>query len=121
MRALVALILLLPVVLATRGRAIKTSNFKLHLIRGVLLAINVFCSTYAVTRLALAEANAYGLSTSLFLLPLGALFLNERAHWLRWVGGAIGFAGVLVMYVLGSPGSHRRRRSHCWARWPPLC
>src|SRR5258706_15936111 len=39
MRALVAVVLLLPVVLASRGRAIKTSNFKLHMIRGLLLAI----------------------------------------------------------------------------------
>src|SRR5262249_50738350 len=60
-------------------------------------AINAFCSTYAVTRLTLAEANTYALSTSLFLLPLGALLLGERAHRLRWVGGAIGFVGVLVM------------------------
>jgi drug/metabolite transporter (DMT)-like permease len=73
-------------------------------IRGGLLAINVFCSTYAVTRLALAEANAYALSTPLFLLPLGALFLNERAHWLRWVGGVIGFVGVLVMLRPGYSG-----------------
>jgi drug/metabolite transporter (DMT)-like permease len=104
MRALVALALLLPVVLASRGRAIKTSNFTLHVIRGLLLAINVFCSTYAVTRLALAEANAYALSTSLFLLPLCALFLNERAHWFRWVGGAIGFVGVLIMLRPGFSG-----------------
>jgi drug/metabolite transporter (DMT)-like permease len=44
------------------------------------------------------------LSTSLLLLPLGALFLNERAPWLRWVGGAIGFAGVLVMLRPGFSG-----------------
>lgn len=104
LRALVALVLLLPVVLVSRGRAIKTSNVTLHVIRGLLLAINVFCSTYAVTRLTLTEANAYALSTSLFLLPLGALFLNERAHWLRWVGGAIGFVGVLVMLRPGYSG-----------------
>jgi len=104
MRALVALILLLPVVLASRGRAIKTRNVKLHVTRGLLLAINVFCSTYAVTRLPLAEANAYALSTPLFLLPLGAMFLGERAHWLRWVGGAIGFVGVLVMLRPGFSG-----------------
>jgi len=104
MRALVALILLLPVVLASRGGAIKTRNVKLHVIRGLLLAINVFCSTYAVTRLPLAEANAYALSTPLFLLPLGAMFLEERAHWLRWVGGSIGFIGVLVMLRPGFSG-----------------
>jgi drug/metabolite transporter (DMT)-like permease len=104
LRALVALVLLLPVVLASRGRAIKTRNVKLHVIRGLLIAINVFCSTYAVTRLTLAEANAYALTTSLFLLPLGALLLGERAHWLRWFGGTIGFVGVLVMLRPGVSG-----------------
>lgn len=103
-RALVALMLLLPVVLASRGRAIRTRHVKLHVIRGLLVAINVFCSTYAVTRLPLAEANAYALSTSLFLLPLGALWLGERAHWSRWVGGLIGFAGVLVILRPGFSG-----------------
>jgi drug/metabolite transporter (DMT)-like permease len=104
LRALVALVLLLPVILASRGHAIKTRNVKLHVIRGLLVAINVFCSTYAVTRLTLAEANAYALSTSLFLLPLGALLLSERAHWLRWVGGVIGFVGVLIILRPGFSG-----------------
>jgi len=104
LRALVALILLVPAALASRGRAIKTKNAKLHVIRGLLLAVNVFCSTYAVTRLTLAEANTYGLSTSLFLLPLGALFLGERAHYSRWAAGAIGFFGVLIMLRPGFSG-----------------
>src|SRR5918996_1042427 len=104
MRALAALVLLLPVVLASRGHAIRTRNVKLHVIRGLLIAIHVFCSTYAVTRLTLAEANAYALSTSLFLLPLGGLLLSQRAHWLRWVGGVIGFVGVLVIVRPGFSG-----------------
>ena len=104
LRALVALVLLLPVVLTSRGHAIRTRNVKLHVIRGLLIAIHVFCSTYAVTRLTLAEANAYALSTSLFLLPLGALLLSERAHWSRWVGGVIGFVGVLVILRPGFSG-----------------
>jgi hypothetical protein len=37
MRAVGALILLLPVVLASRGRAIQTRGFTLHVIRGVLI------------------------------------------------------------------------------------
>lgn len=104
MRAAGALLLLLPVVIGSRGRAIHTRNFRLHAVRGILIAINVFCSTYAVTRLTLAEANAYALSASLFLLPLGALFLSERAHWLRWAGGTVGFVGVLVMLRPGFSG-----------------
>jgi S-adenosylmethionine uptake transporter len=55
-------------------------------------------------RLTLAEASSYALTTSLFLLPLGALLLGERAHWLRWVGGTIGFVGVLVMLRPGFSG-----------------
>lgn len=104
LRALVALTLLLPVVVASRGRAVSTRNVRLHVVRGLLVAVTVLCSTYAVTRLTLAEANAYALSASLFLLPLGALLLGERAHWVRWVGGGIGFAGVLVILGPGFSG-----------------
>ena len=41
MRAVGALMLLLPVVLATRGRAIHTRNCTLHVIRSVLMAIMI--------------------------------------------------------------------------------
>ena len=104
LRALVALALLLPVVAASRGRSIRTDNLRLHVIRGLLLAVNVFCSAYAATHLTLAEANAYALSMPLFLLPLGALLLSERGHWMRWIGGIVGFAGVLIMLRPGFSG-----------------
>jgi len=104
LRALVALTLLLPVVAASCGRSIRTEHPRLHVIRGLLVAVNVFCSAYAATHLTLAEANAYALSTSLFLLPFGVLLLSEQQHWLRWIGGIIGFAGVLIMLRPGFSG-----------------
>lgn len=103
-RALVVLLMLLPVVLVSQGRAVRTRNVRLHVIRGLMIATSAFCSTYAVTHLTLAEANAYTLSASLFMLPLGALFLGERAHWLRWVGVTVGFLGVLLMLRPGVAG-----------------
>jgi drug/metabolite transporter (DMT)-like permease len=103
-RALVVWSLLLPVVLASRGCAIRTRHVRLHVIRGLLIAASAFCSIYAVTQLTLAGANAYSLSVSLFMLPLGALFLGERAHWLRWVGVTVGFVGVLLMLRPGLAG-----------------
>lgn len=102
LRANVVLVMLLPLVLRSRGRLVLTRNPKLHLIRGFFIASSAFCAAWAVTRLPLAETNAYLMTVSLFMLPLGVLFLGERAHWLRWAGVGVGFVGVLVMVRPGA-------------------
>lgn len=53
-RALVVLLMLLPVVLVSQGRAVRTRNVRLQVIRGLMIATSPFCSTYAVTHLTLA-------------------------------------------------------------------
>ncbi|WP_028534994.1 DMT family transporter [Paludibacterium yongneupense] len=80
-----------------RGRPIATRRPQLHLIRGVFTAISAWCAAYAISRLSLAVTNACLMSAALFMLPLGALFLRERAHWLRWLGVLLGFGGVLLI------------------------
>lgn len=88
---------LLLFALCRGGRPIATRRPRLHLIRGVFTAISAWCAAYAVSRLSLAVTNACLMSAALFMLPLGALFLHERAHWLRWAGVLLGFGGVLLI------------------------
>ena len=102
LRANVVLTLLLPLVLWSRGRVILTRNPRLHLIRGFFIASSAYCAAWAVTRLPLAETNAYLMTASLFMLPLGVFLLGEKAHWLRWAGVGIGFLGVLAMLRPGA-------------------
>ena len=102
LQATVVLSLLAPLVLATRGRLVRTRQPGLHLLRGAVIVTSAFCAAWAVAHLPLAEASAYLMTGSLFMLPLGVWLLNEQPHWLRWVGVVIGFGGVLVILQPGA-------------------
>ncbi len=98
----VVLAMLAPLLVWTRGRLVATRQPLFHLVRGVIIVISAFCAAWAVAHLPLAEASAYLMTGSLFMLPLGVWLLNERAHWSRWLGMAIGFSGVLVILRPGA-------------------
>lgn len=96
-RASVVLLMLLPLIVASGGRTLRLEHVRIHLLRALFIATSAYGQAYAVSRLPLGEFNVYLMSCSLMMLPLGALFLGERAHWLRWAGIGIGFAGVLLI------------------------
>ena len=95
------LAMLAPITLWTRGRMVRTRQPKLHLLRAVFIVTSAWCAAWAVAHLPLAEASAYLMTGSLFMLPLGVLFLGEKPHWLRWSGVLVGFGGVLVIFQPG--------------------
>lgn len=98
----VVLALLLPLHLLTRARMLATRQPAFHLVRGAIIVVSAFCAAWAVSHLPLAEASAFLMTGSLFMLPLGVWLLGERAHWSRWLGVAIGFTGVLVILRPGA-------------------
>ena len=52
---------------------------------------------YAIVNMPLADAQAIRFSSSLFVVPLAAVFLNERVGLKRTIAALIGFLGVIVM------------------------
>jgi S-adenosylmethionine uptake transporter len=102
LQASVVLVMLLPLIAFTRGRIVATRQPAFHLVRGAIIVTSAFCAAWAVANLPLAEASAYLMTGSLFMLPLGVWLLNERAHWSRWLGMLVGFAGVLVILQPGA-------------------
>lgn len=102
LQACAVLSMLAPVTLWTRGRVVRTNNPRLHLLRAFFIVVSAGCAAWAVAHLPLAEASAYLMTGSLFMLPLGVLFLGEKPHWLRWSGVLVGFAGVLVIFQPGA-------------------
>jgi S-adenosylmethionine uptake transporter len=102
LQASVVLTMLLPVIVFTRGRIVRTRQPGFHLLRAGLIVTSAFCAAWAVAHLPLAEASAYLMTGSLFMLPLGVWLLGERAHWSRWLGVVTGFAGVLVILQPGA-------------------
>ena len=61
----------------------------------ILLGCSLLFAT-ALSRIPLADATAVGFASPLLTIALAALVLKERVGMRRWLGVAIGFAGVLV-------------------------
>lgn len=102
LQASLVLAMLLPLIAWTRGRILASAQPAFHLVRGAIIVTSAFCAAWAVSHLPLAEASAYLMTGALFMLPLGVWLLNEKAHWLRWLGVGIGFSGVLVILQPGA-------------------
>jgi len=101
LQATVVLVMLLPLILWTRGRVIVTRNPRMHLLRAGFIVTSAWCAAWAVSHLPLAEASAYLMTGALFMLPLGVWLLGEQPHWLRWLGVGVGFSGVLAILQPG--------------------
>jgi drug/metabolite transporter (DMT)-like permease len=68
---------------------------------GAYLAMIVWIGGYKYTDASIAAVLN---KTSVFwVLIFAALFLKEAADWRRWLGAGLGFAGVVVLVVLGGP------------------
>ncbi|MCW5719660.1 MAG: DMT family transporter [Devosia sp.] len=100
-RSLVGLVSVLPLAWRHRHALRQTQQWGRH-------AFRVFCNTAALnanfaalTALPLALANAIGFMRPLVVLALATFMLGERSGPWRWIGAAIGFAGVMVMVAPG--------------------
>ena len=89
-RASFSLIVILPFL-------IKAKVPLLQIARGVISAIGIMMGFYAIVNMPLADAQAIRFSSSLFVVPLAAIFLHERVGLKRTVAALIGFLGVIIM------------------------
>ena len=77
--------------------ALKTSNLRGHIKRGIMGSTGMFCGFAALQFLPLSEAVAIGYAGPLAVVVLAALILKERVRIYRWSAVTIGFVGVLIM------------------------
>ncbi|MBX9908509.1 MAG: DMT family transporter [Beijerinckiaceae bacterium] len=77
--------------------ALKTSNLRGHLKRGVIGSTGMFCGFASLSFLPLSDAVAIGYAAPLAVVVLAAVILKERVRIYRWSAVTIGFAGVLIM------------------------
>ena len=96
-RAVVGLVLVLPVVLRKRETGMWSHRPALHLSRGVSSTAALLCGFYSVIHLPLATATSISFAGPLFVLVLAAVFLGEVVRRRRWSATLIGFLGVLIM------------------------
>ena len=96
-RAVISVILLLPMIAAGRVKPWQSKRLAGHFWRTFMGTSSMVLGFYAVSMLPLADATAIAFSQPLFSVLVAALIAGERVRWRRWSATIIGFVGVLVM------------------------
>lgn len=91
------LLVMLPWMLRLGPGTLKTKQFPLIALRGLLGFISTILWFYAVPNLALADATAINFTAPLWATVFAAVVLHEPVRLRRWTATIIGFAGVLVV------------------------
>lgn len=96
-RYFLALAIMIPWLLPSSGRVLKTQRLGLHIWRALLMVVHGGTLMVAIMMIPLAEATSLIFTSPLFATVLAALFLHEVVGPRRWLALAIGFFGVLVI------------------------
>jgi drug/metabolite transporter (DMT)-like permease len=96
-RAVISVILLLPMIAAGRVKPWHSKRIAGHFWRTAMGTASMVLGFYAVSMLPLADATAIAFSQPLFSVVVAALIVGEKVRWRRWSATIIGFAGVLIM------------------------
>jgi len=96
-RAVISVVLLLPMIAAGRVKPWQSKRIAGHFWRTFMGTTSMVLGFYAVTMLPLADATAIAFSQPLFSVVVAALIAGEKVRWRRWSATIIGFVGVLVM------------------------
>ncbi|WP_298929053.1 DMT family transporter [uncultured Ramlibacter sp.] len=97
-RYVVHTVLMSAILLPTRGKALlRTRSLPRQLLRGVLMIATSVLFFTLLGRAPLAEATAMNFMAPLFVMALAPWLLGESHRRHRWIGVAVGFAGMLVV------------------------
>ena len=98
-RALFSLFIIAPALIkaGSSSGGIRTLVPGLQITRGLVGAIAITLSFYAIINMPLADALAIRFSSALFVVPLAAVFLKENMRINKTLATAVGFFGVLIM------------------------
>ena len=96
-RALIGVLVALPILMRSGGRGFKTHHLKLQVGNGALGAMAMISTYFAVVHMELADATAVLFTRPLFLLLLAIMLLDEVMRAGRWLATLAGFLGVLVI------------------------
>ncbi len=110
-RGAAALIFVSPLLVRLGGKALfQPANFRLHVMRTVLVTFEVVAFYSAVTYLPLADTMTFYLAAPVYVTAAAAIFLKERVTWQGWLAVLAAFIGVLITL----------RPSSATLSWPAL-
>ncbi|NDH62405.1 MAG: EamA family transporter, partial [Alphaproteobacteria bacterium] len=96
-RAVIGLVLLLPMIMAGQVKPWHSKRLAGHFWRTLMGTTSMVLGFYAVSMLPLADATAIAFSQPLFSVLVAVVLAKEKVRWRRWTATVVGFAGVLVM------------------------
>jgi drug/metabolite transporter (DMT)-like permease len=101
-RTLLAICFLIPTFYKVGISGLRTTRLGLHFFRGIVSAIAVIASFYAVTVIPLATATSYSFAAPVISTLLAAIFLKEKIHLPRISAVIAGFIGMLILLRPGA-------------------
>jgi drug/metabolite transporter (DMT)-like permease len=93
---LLVLLLLSPWLGGIRN-TLKDKRYKLHLLRGALVFVQLSLIVYSFSKLPLAKAYAIAFVAPIFSALLAIPLLKDKLNWRHVVGIVVGFTGVLII------------------------
>ena len=103
-RCLIGLLVILPVLASQGFEKLKSSQLKLHLIRGICAAVAINLGFYSLTILPLATTTVLFFAAPLFVTLFAIPMLNERVGWRRMMATLVGFLGTVIIINPGLQG-----------------
>ncbi|WP_300032849.1 DMT family transporter [uncultured Roseobacter sp.] len=86
----------------TAGRPLRIRQWKLALLRGLIVTMAQLCFYASLAVLAFATAATISYSNALFMTALAVPLLGEKVGRLRWGAVVIGFVGVILIVRPGT-------------------
>lgn len=97
-RSLFGMAVLLPWILREGvARVFAVQRLPVHLVRVVLVTVDIACFYWAVNYLPLADVMTIYMSAPLIVTALSVVFLKESVGWRRWLAVLVGFVGVVIV------------------------
>jgi drug/metabolite transporter (DMT)-like permease len=96
-RSVGAALVFVPFVIQSGGRVYRTRQLPLHLIRGTLSVVGLWCYFVVFANLPLAEATTITYSQVFFLTFFATVLLGEDVSVVRWSATLIGLVGVALV------------------------
>ena len=86
------------------GKHFKIRQWKLALLRGVIVTFAQLCFYMSLGLMAFATASTITYASALFTTALAIPILGERVGWVRWSAVLVGFVGVIMVVQPSSEG-----------------
>ncbi|MEQ6202407.1 DMT family transporter [Sulfitobacter sp. HNIBRBA2951] len=96
-RNIFGLMFLLPLLMRSRFKVLRTQRIGLHALRGVINIGAMLMFFTALSMSPLAKVTALSFTAPIFMAVLAVLFLGERFRIYRWLAILLGFAGMLII------------------------